>query len=395
MNRLQRYLARLQQQNITASPLTLLQARYQMQDTMVTNVPHDITPGSMFDRIFDDGLKVLIVDYMNELLDEEGKRLISVKEFSLYLVQYLQLCAPTHRDIRHAWRAEYHDPRALSKHRFFHIHANREFPLQACFDYVIEKTLQYLILGSEVCIDELHTDFTGPSPVSAFNASKPHPWGQLVFLASLRLNGRSIIVGAKPKTPDFFQGHPKTDEVIKELNEALPVGATFHFTMDSFYNTKGVREYLDEQPNRFYTMAGKTEWFPHVWRVLQSGLPFGEWRQMVCAPKHLVFSCYHSNKKMNTLSNAFNTTPALVTPAIPPLYQVYRSHFNLVDLFNRIYFAIAFHHRQHGWQNNFFDVFLKIALINSWVLYNAATNNTITIRDFIAHVVEHLYANPI
>jgi len=97
------------------------------------------------------------------------------------------------------------------------------------------------------------------------------------------------------------------------------------------------------------------------------------------------------------LSNAFDVGDLPpITPAIPPLFQVYRNNFNLVDLFNRIYFSIPFGHKQLGWENNFFDVFLKIALINSWVLFNASTHYApLTIREFMARVVEYLYSNPI
>jgi len=114
---------------------------------------------------------------------------------------------------------------------------------------------------------------------------------------------------------------------------------------------------------------------------------------MVCTPKHQIFTTFHSNKKVNTLSNAFNLgPPPPITPAVPPLFQVYRNHFNLVDLHNRVYFSLKFHHKQQGWENLHFDVCLKIALTNAWILYNAATTRApLNIRDFVAKVVEYLY----
>lgn len=367
-----------------------------MQDTAVVNIPADITPGAMFTRIWDDDLQRLVVDMTNERLREERKRQITSSEFRLYLAQYLQTTLTNHRDIRNVWKDNNRDPRALSKHRFFHVQRHRTFPIIVAYDHITERTRHYVVLGSELCIDELQSDWSGYSPVTNFNPSKPHPWGQLSYLCAVRLNGRSLIISAKPRTPDYYEGHPTTHDVVRDLLEVLPQD-DYHITMDAFYNTVKTREYLDNEPHRFYTMAGNIGWLPHVWRTMGHQLPHGQWRQMVCTPKHLVFSCFHSTKKVHTLSNAFTpTVPPPITPAIPPLFQVYRSNFNLVDLFNRIYFSIPFGHKQLGWENNFFDVFLKIALINSWVLFNAATHfNPLTIREFIARVVEYLYANPI
>lgn len=392
----QAYVLRCANEGIIESPKTLLTQRYADRISTIRRVPRSITPGEMFERIWSEDLNRSIVEAMNEDLEEQGKQRITVEMMRKYIAHYLYMCVVVCRNIVEHWRGGNKPEGAIAKHRWFHIHANREFPLLPLFARVTERTRYYLNIGSEVTTDELQTNYSGQSPVRNFNPSKPHAWGHLIYMTGVVVGGRTIIVAAKPRVPNYHRGHPQTHHVIEDLDLDLPQDQPIHYVCDSFYNTKGTREYLAAQPSRFYTMAGKTEWLPHVWRRLAHNLPHDEWAQLVSPGRHEIYTVYHSLKKVNTMSNAFDVAPLPpVVPALPPLYQVYRARFNLIDLFNRVYFSIQFPHKQLGWKTNFFDVVLKIAVINAWVLYNNSSGEPpLTIRDFIRDVAAYLFEDP-
>lgn len=255
------------------------------------------------------------------------------------------MCIAPSAQLVNRWSEPYRIFGMLSKHDWLFIHYNRQFPLAFLFQQVGANTHRFVDIGTEITIDELQTNFSGDSPVLNFNQSKPHEWGHLIHQAAVKINNRSIIIATAPRLPDFHGGHPAVHEVVSHIDSQLEDrGRVLHYIMDSWFNTKGTRELLVER-NRCYTMVGKTNNLPHMWRTLQFHLPFNEWRQKFHPTSNVLCVSFHSFKKTNTMSNAFTPIPALITPAQPPIYQVYRSSFNLIDLFDRVYFSIVFPHR--------------------------------------------------
>jgi Transposase IS4 len=156
-------------------------------------------------------------------------------------------------------------------------------------------------------------------------------------------------------------------DICQAILPLLPTDRALHFICDSFYNTAAVRTYLNFN-GIFFTMACNTNWLPHVFRYLHKGLPHGEKKFLLNPAQNNTISCaYHSATATNTMSTAFLPQQTNASgPKIPTIFEEYHQKFNLVDLFDQLYFSIEFPHHQHTWKADFFDMIVKIAINNAW-----------------------------
>jgi hypothetical protein len=180
-----------------------------------------------------------------------------------------------------------------------------------------------------------------------------------------------------------------TTTLMRDICAVLPKGV--HLVCDFYYNTKGVCT-LFNVDGFFFTMACNTAWLPHVFKWLHFKLPYNG-KKFLIHPNHNndIYVAYSSNSSTNTVSTAFAPVIPLIPPLpVPTIYEEYHRSFNMVDLFDRIYFLIEFPHRQHGWKSDFLDMIFKIALNNTWVLYNSTHVIHLTIEEFIERVSEEL-----
>lgn len=384
------YAARIATEGFVDTPKCDLQRRYNIVPTQVAHLPPNATPGQVFERLFTRDMFEMCAEMTTDMLYQNGGPPQTTQTFMRYTGGYLWMCFRPQKRLTYHWKEPNKPEGMLSKNRWLFLHGARYIPTEALFAMVTSNTRNYLRIGSDVAIDELQTNFGGDSPCLNFNINKPHPWGHLVIMAAVKLANRSVIVSAKPRIPSYHTGHPTTHQVVRDIDDEMPT-TPICYTTDSYYNTKGVRALFAEK-GRFYIMAGKTDWIPHMWRTLHRNLPYLGWRQYYRAEDHTLCVSYFSGKKVNTMSNAF--APFQVgapSPVEPPLYQAYRNTFNLIDLWDRIYFKMQFPHRQEGWENNLFDVVLKIALINAWVLFSANSDeDEMDIDAFGEAVAQHL-----
>ena len=102
---------------------------------------------------------------------------------------------------------------------------------------------------------------------------------------------------------------------------------------------------------------------------------------------------YSSMKAVTTLSTKFRPSNNNATaPAISPIFHIYHEQFNVIDLFNRKYYELEFPHWQCRWTDDFFNVFLRTAVHNAWVLYCTWVNPNCDLPSFyVLIMISSLY----
>lgn len=369
-----------------------LHLAYQPRDTFVRTVFPDVTPIAIFFRVFTRAMFSNWKGETNQYLRDHNYAPITKILLRRYLGMFIYFCLHPLDLLSDHWKQQNRDPRFLSRHLFNRIHRNRKFHIRAFFASVNVSFRHHINLGSELCIDECQAAYAGSSPVLSFNANKPHKWGHLFYVGGTMLGNRPYIHSVIAKYPGWKRGKPSVLDIVRYIEQLLPA-APVHITTDCFYNTKGVREYLLERPNRRFTMAARSDWLPHVWKTLRFDLADDEWNMALHEPSQAVYVSYSSEKIVNTVSNAFviaDNTPA--DPEEPPLpYLHYRAKFNVIDLFDRLYYQFPNPHRHTSWRDHFFYVILKMCMVNSWVLFNNVKDGAhVTLHDFMESLADAL-----
>lgn len=244
-----------------------------------------------------------------------------------------------------------------------------------------------------MCLDELLAGFSGSSPMLKVNTSKPNPIGHNLNMSAIKLHGRPYVIAIIANHPVFHEGSPSTTQIVEHLDSWLPRDEELHYTLDCYYNTKGVRDHFYHSSQKF-TMAARESWAPHVWATLDDKLPEDRWRMFAHEDTESIWSSYHSERIVHTVSTNVQPVKSLADadPNLPPLpFVMYCQGFNVVDLFNRLFYRYPFPHRHMHWMHHIFYCFLKISLVNSWVYFLASNlENNISLRDFMSQVSEEL-----
>jgi len=76
----------------------------------------------------------------------------------------------------------------------------------------------------------------------------------------------------------------------------------------------------------------------------------------------------------------------------PAQHQFYRTHFNSVDLHDKIWYKIEYNYQvKSNWRVAYLFAVMKVAMINAWVLHNELARKELqdyllTIADFLIHL---------
>jgi len=134
----------------------------------------------MFDLIWNEEATTAIMEMTNDTLTQNGQLPVTAPAIRRYIGTYLLMCVEPLPKLVDHWSPQNKHDGQLPKHQWMYIHANREIPTQHLFELIGRRSRLFVDVGTEVCVDELQTDFTGYSPVHVFNPSKPHAWEHLI-----------------------------------------------------------------------------------------------------------------------------------------------------------------------------------------------------------------------
>lgn len=388
------YEQRLRGEGWVPAMKAMVQRRYEVRPPTIAGILRGATKLQVFHKIYSVEAYNNWINNSNDVLEEEGKATIGMRDAYTYLACQLHMRVTPAPQLHQYWEAPRKPEAFPSRARFLLVHRHRYIGIEGLQGIINSNMRQLINPGSEVNLDELKAMFAGGgSTSSTFNSNKPHPWGHDFFLSTVKLPtiNRSVVIAVKSRNPANLR-FPTVD-IVRQLDDCLPQGGpVIHYIADSFYNTATVRQLFTER-GRVYTMAGKQQWMPHLWKVLGLRLEFEEWRDMYNAGTHQLASTFHSMKMCHTISTAF--TPIFnppINPQVSPVYQEYRDKFNWVDLFNRKYYEVFWPHRQMQWMDNFFDTLFIICVINAWVIYCENTADTrLTLKQFMVDLSNELF----
>lgn len=69
------------------------------------------------------------------------------------------------------------------------------------------------------------------------------------------------------------------------------------------------------------------------------------------------------NQLLKSVETKWSDDPAI-------LHDVYRRHFNLLDLADKYWYQVQETHPNHNWKSKILFSILRFAVINSWVFYS-------------------------
>lgn len=248
-------------------------------------------------------------------------------------------------------------------------------------------------------LDELKNPYHGNSELVTFTNRKPHPWGEDIWLVCARLsNGRPYCLGFKFR---LVAGHHYTVvEIAEDLLHYYFSQPEFHLTVDAFYDAAALRNLISQRAAKekcswTYTFSGHTGHDQSLWRPLHTEVQKGSW------------VCWHNNTTGEIATtvfdeHAFNTRSTHFTLPKHPrevsdsaLRGLYKSEFNAVDLFNKLFYRKYWRRREKDIHGSQFNGILQVLVVNAFTVYTVLhPQSQWTVVDFMLALAEQLLAVP-
>jgi hypothetical protein len=224
--------------------------------------------------------------------------------------------------------------------------------------------------------------------VVTFTPRKPHPYGIDIWLACIASeNGRPFCTGFIPRV---FAGADYSHPVLmRHLLPSFFGNWQGHLTVDALFDTEYLRSLFADQQNHFYTISGHSGCPRYLWGVVHSHLPASKgYVTFRNDNTGEIITSAIDNKLFNTRSTFFevekNLTRVNTFPSISPLHAEYKSSFNSVDLFNRLFYKRYWARRTLSSTDNIFDLIIQIVVVNSYTIYTNTTHQPkLKIREYM------------
>ena len=241
-------------------------------------------------------------------------------------------------------------------------------------------------VGSHVTIDELVAPSYIDSPAVSVIPRKPHSNGVLVWAAAVKLLGLTpYIIRFLPKTEEYPDW--KTEDIVQNLVEPLDSSIKRKFTMDSWFDSQGVHEYLTST-GQYYTLGAHSGRDKAFWDQARHGLLPHTWKQFFNSNTNVMASVFSDKGVHCCMSSAYRPLTRL-NQELPrcPLSEAYKKQFNVVDLFNRNFYKNLLPHKRMTVSKVLFDTCILITLLNARALYIIQDEaDELSIKEFITEV---------
>ncbi len=362
-----------------------LRPRFEREPLYFANIPTNSSPKDIFLALLGQPALEHLVDMLNSHVHFSTHPNLPIEKVEMvkYIGMHIFLQLRTDVNIHDIFKKGIKEDGFLGKHRFDFIHHHRVIDPEAFYTLVNRSTTSHCCgnIGlTHMCVDELISPWKGrASGVVTYTPRKPHPHGIDFWLTcSLSENGRPFCIKFKPRTTagaDYSH-----QALMRELLAPLFGNNRGHLTVDALFDTKYLRSLFADQQNHFYTISGHSSRPRYLWGVVHSHLPQSEgYVTFQNNNTGEIITSVLDNKLFNTRSTFFTiagrVTSVRKSPSTSPLHEEYKSSFNTVDLFNRLFYAHYWDRRTLTEQENLFDSIIQIVLVNSFTIYTNITNN--------------------
>jgi hypothetical protein len=357
-----------------------------------------ISIGNIFDLQWNE-ITPAIVQQTNQRDDIEGG--VIAKNINLYLAGLLVTGLtpqPSYEDyfmqdesgiLGSIWMQK-HFSRAswFEYHSGIHIEPNRLIQLlnsniKSCWD-----------LHQHVVIDEMIVPFDGRWKYKQYVKNKPHNTGLKIY----------CLADSSYYLWDFwlYQGEEslrkhRPKEIVDEFSDIVLQyfpQRPFIFTMDSYYG--GIdAAYSLHYKNLGVMMSCKANMPSRLFsQHLHTGIEKGEWRET--HNKEFSALTYYDKAKINLLTNLMLAGKSIHSPTtnkvLPVALYYYRQWLGSVDHHDRqlhLYWPL---HRNLKWHSALLQALLKIAVNNTWVMYNELNPNDkyMGLKEVTKAIIHHL-----
>jgi hypothetical protein len=194
--------------------------------------------------------------------------------------------------------------------------------------------------------------------------------------------GCPYILRLCPKTEEYLDW--KTENIVKTLNDGLKSSEPKIYTMDSWFDSSSVKEYL-ESKGQYCILGTHTGRDADLWSVAKDGLLPNTWKQYYNQQTNQMASIFSDHGIHCCLSNAYIPINLLNQGLEKcPLSERYKEQFNGVDLFDRRFYDCSFPHKRMKVNDVLFDGMLHITIINSLVIYyNQENVEQLSLRQYM------------
>ena len=194
-----------------------------------------------------------------------------------------------------------------------------------------------------------------------------------------------------------YQGRqPSTTLLVSKFSSMLPhVG--YKVYVDSYYGSYKLAQKLSDQGHRFTIacQANRPSWLFSGY--LLKGLKRGEWKYCYNPSKDMTALSFYDNGKCNFLSNIFSGEGSVTTRSgkiIPKIVADYRRSYGFVDLADSFHLKYLFPHKRRKRTTAQFLSYLKMAVVNSWIIYQSLTGENLGQKLFLRILVDQLSLVP-
>jgi hypothetical protein len=181
---------------------------------------------------------------------------------------------------------------------------------------------------------------------------------------------------------------------VKTLNDGLKSSEPKIYTMDSWFDSSSVKEYL-ESKGQYYILGAHTGRDADLWSVAKDGLLPNTWRQYYYQQTNQMASIISDHGIHCCLSNAYIPINLLNQSLEKcPLSERYKEQLNAVDLFDWRFYDCSFSHKRMKVNDVLFDGMLHITIINSLVIYNNQEHvEQLSLRHYMEKLCKCLLSN--
>lgn len=341
---------------------------------MVLGTKNTLSPIECFKSLWSDDIHTRWIDEVKKNAKHNFKALKEVNKATTawnYLGFHFFMCSERSESLRQGFKAV----GVLKNHDVYEfIHGQRG----AIDPFTLASNLsdnysKYVNIGTHIAIDEIMAETSIDSHVVQTILRKPHPTGVLIFGASIKFpRGSPYMIRIAPKTEDYFKW--PTHEVVQYLVEPLKTSIKHNFTMDSWFDSKEVKAYLDKK-DQYWTIGGHTGRNCDFWIYAKEGLMPNRYNLYENPSTGQLASAFSDNAIHCCYSTAYRFMPVSGQKLErSPLSDCYKEHFNYVDLFNRKFYRYDMPLRAMTINSVLFDAILHITVLNAMVLYNNQDN---------------------
>jgi hypothetical protein len=260
--------------------------------------------------------------------------------------------------------------------------------LPKVFQILNDSWMKSVTIGSVCVVDELVAGTNTRSPVRVYIPRKPHPNGHLIYFIATQMKGYWFILNCCPYLDPA--NRPTPTSAFISLIKALPERTRSNVMIvgDSAFCTKESVTFLHSHKIWFTLSAAAYPSVP-LKELAEITTEYKDWNVSRNSNSNILAYTMVGTKfkHFKLISNSFQVGDGEDDPR-----ELYKDHFNGVDLFNRNFYFFRSSGRHCKYTHVILDDILSMALANSWALYHASNpNNGILKKDWAKTVAEAIF----